>query len=297
MDTFDIIKFVLLLIGSYFMGNISFARILSKAKKGDITKSGSGNPGSMNMLRTYGAKMGFLTLFLDAMKAAIPALVGQLLFGFYSYYGNIAMYSAGLAVILGHNFPVCYKFKGGKGIACTIGVFAIADPIWTLIFFVIAFIALWFIDYGSLISLSIISALVIVEGLKNQGNLVVCLLLFAIFALAWILHRSNIRRLLVGKENKANLQRSIRKRFNKENRTARKEYKKQKSEIKAEYKHEVEKIKDDKEKYKQEREKYLLERRQKKLEYQNKKRKVYNYNYILNIVSTQNEDENNKDNE
>lgn len=297
MDILDIIKFVLLLICSYFVGNISFARILSKAKKGDITKSGSGNPGSMNMLRTYGAKMGFLTLFFDALKAAIPALVGQLLFGFYSYYGNIAMYSAGLAVILGHNFPVIYKFKGGKGIACTIGIFAVADPIWTLILFVLAFVALWFIDYGSLISLSIISALVIVEGLKNQGNLVVCLLLFAIFALAWILHRSNIRRLLVGKENKANLQKSIRKRFNKENKTARKEYKKERSEIKAEFRQEAEKVKDDKEKYKQEREKYLLEKRQKKLEYQNKKRKVYNYNYILNIVATQDEDENDKDNE
>jgi glycerol-3-phosphate acyltransferase PlsY len=117
-----VLYYALLIIGSYFIGNISFAIIISKKKNGDITKVGSGNPGTMNMLRTYGFKLGFLTLVLDTLKGAIPSLIGLLIFG------KVGLYTAGLSAILGHIFPVVRKFKGGKGIACTLGVFLVADP-------------------------------------------------------------------------------------------------------------------------------------------------------------------------
>ena len=132
--------YALLAIGAYLIGNISFAILLSKKKNQDITKMGSGNPGTMNMLRNFGFKTGILTLALDALKGAAPALAGYLLFG------DHGLYIAGLAVILGHIYPVFRKFKGGKGVACTLGVFLVANPILTLIFFVVAFIYLYFFD-------------------------------------------------------------------------------------------------------------------------------------------------------
>ncbi len=290
MDFIYILKFVLLIICSYFVGNISFARIFSKLKKGDITKSGSGNPGSMNMLRTYGFGMGILTLLCDAIKGAIPALVGLLLFkGYGAADGTIALYSAGIAAILGHNYPVLYKFKGGKGIACSMGVFLVADPMWLGIFFVVAFIYLWIFDYGSLASLTVISALIIIEGLKNYGNLIISILLMTIYILVLVAHRSNIRKLLVGKENKANLQKSIKKHFNKQKSVAKTEYKQEKTEL-LEKKTEIDKLKeDDKKKYRQERAKLLKEKRKIKSEYRSKKRKSYDYASILTAIASQDE--------
>ena len=297
MDYLDIIKFILVALFAYLMGNVSFARIFSKLKHGDITKSGSGNPGTMNMLRTYGFKLGLATLVCDIIKGVIPALFSQILFGFGSYYGNIALYVAGVFVILGHNYPVVYNFKGGKGIACILGVFLVDDPLWVLLFIFIAFFALLILDYGSVVTLTIVSALIIIEGVQNYGNLAVSILLFIIFLLIWFAHRANIRRLLVGKENKANLQKSLKRKFNKQQAELKSEYKHEKNEIKAEYRMEKEKAKacDDRQKMKQEREKYFEEKRKKRKEYSSKRRKVYNYSSILSLVSVSEEDR--KDNE
>ena len=282
------LKYFLLVVGSYFMGNISFARIISKLKHGDITKSGSGNPGSMNMLRTYGFKFGILTLLCDALKAVIPALAGQFLFGYGTDAGIIGMYIAGIAVILGHNFPVLYKFKGGKGIACTLGVFLVADPMWLGIFFVAAFLYLWFFDYGAVASLIVITALTIIEGLKHQDNLIICLLLFIIFSMCWFTHRANIVRLLVGKENKANLQKSIKKRLHKQNKTIKHEYKQEKVEAKTEFKQKAEKYKEDKEKYKKQVKKYKQKSKDLKENYKSQKKR-YTYASVLEAVISSDE--------
>ncbi len=268
------------------MGNISFARIFSKLKHGDITKKGSGNPGSMNMLRNYGFKMGILTLLCDAIKGAIPALVGEILFGFGTPSGMVGLYIGGLCVILGHNYPVFYKFKGGKGIACALGVFMVADPLWLLIFFVLAFVYLWFFDYGSFASLSIVSALTIIQGIKNYNNTAVCMLLFTIYLLTIFAHRGNIRRLLVGKENKANLQKSIKKQFHKKNSAIKTEYKQEKNEVKQEFKQEKEKFRQDKKRFKEEKQKYQAERRRMRSSYESRK-KTYNYASVLESVKTQ----------
>ena len=204
---------------SYFIGNISFARILSKYKKGDISKSGSGNPGSTNMLRTYGAKIGFLTLFLDILKGVLPALMGYLTFlgESNSDFMLVGLYACGLGVVLGHMFPVCYKFKGGKGVATTLGVFAVADPLIMLFVFIGAFIYVLFFEYVSVASLLIVTIMSIIEVYKisetlPQGiALTIRVLIFVLFTLVWFAHRQNIQRLLVGKENKANLKKALKK--------------------------------------------------------------------------------------
>ena len=291
MNALLIIKYVLIVICSYFIGNISFARIISKYKKSDITKKGSGNPGTMNMLRNYGIKLGALTLVLDVLKGAIPALCGVLLFGgFNTVDGTTGLYIAGFSVVLGHIYPVVYKFKGGKGIACALGVFLIADPLWLLLFFVVAFVYLWFFDYGSVASLTVVSALTIIQGIKNYGNLTISLLLFAMFILTLFAHRQNIFRLLVGKENKANLQKSIKKKFNKQKSEIKQEYKETKNEIKQEYKEDKIKYKDDKDKLKKERKKYKTEKRIIKSNYYQKRRRVYDYANVLETVQMKEED-------
>lgn len=212
---------------SYFIGNISWAKIISKRNNSDITKKGSGNPGTMNMLRSYGARLGGLTLVMDVIKGAVPAVSAYLIFG-----GNanmetatLAMYVAGLSVILGHIYPVIYKFKGGKGIACSLGVFLVANPLNMLLFFAISVVYLYFFEYGSITSLIMVTALTIIEGLKisNYNNIAITLLLFGIFFITWFAHRQNIFRLLIGKENRVSIKTMLRKR--KVKKQIKKEYK------------------------------------------------------------------------
>ena len=202
-----IIKFILLIVCGYLVGSFSSAKFLSKLKKDDITKHGSGNPGTMNMLRTFGFKLGALTLILDALKGALPSLVGFFMFGgtFGGELSYIALFAGGCSAIVGHIFPIYYKFKGGKGVACVVGMFAVAEPLWALCVFVGCFLYLLIFKYGVLASFIFITALTVIEGYRFRGNIVICLILFAVFFLTWFMHRQNFFRLLIGKENKVNL--------------------------------------------------------------------------------------------
>ena len=221
----DFVKFIIIIIVGYLLGNFSSAKFLSKIKKDDITKHGSGNPGTMNMLRTFGLKFGLLTLLLDALKGAIPSLLGFLLFdatagGEMAYIG---LFTGGLSAIIGHIFPVFYKFKGGKGVACIVGMFAVAEPIWAFAMLGICFIYLMLFKYGVLASFIFITTLTVIEGYKFNNNLPICLILFGIFCLICFMHRQNFFRLLIGKENKVNLFKNkkskIEKKSKKENKT------------------------------------------------------------------------------
>ena len=234
-------EYVFLILLGYFVGNISWSRIISKSKNVDITKQGSGNPGATNMLRTFGAKTGFLVLFLDAIKGALPALVGRLLFKFTGLNEDIGLFVAGLSTIIGHMFPVVYKFKGGKSVSTTIGVFMVANPLWLVVAFAIGFLYVWLFDYVSVASLFIVAFMSGIQGYfysQTYGeNLPILIalnsMMFVIFALVWFAHRKNIARLMLGKENKANLQKSLRKQISKQQKE---EYKEQKSQLRQEVK-------------------------------------------------------------
>ena len=157
----NVLKTILIVIGGYLLGGFSSAKFLSKLKKDDITKHGSGNPGTMNMLRTFGIKFGALTLLMDALKGAIPSLIGFFMFGGVAG-GNvayIALFAGGFSAILGHIFPIYYKFKGGKGVACVVGMFAVAEPLWAICVFAVCFLYLVIFKYGVLASFLFIKAL------------------------------------------------------------------------------------------------------------------------------------------
>ncbi len=209
-------KILIVILVSYAFGNVSFARIIGQKLNSDITKLGSGNPGTTNVLRNFGFKIGLINFILDISKGLIPVLLTRLLFD-----EPILTYIAGISVIVGHIYPICYKFKGGKGIATMIGVFFATNPIATAIVVVVAGIAWLLFQYGSMSSFICVTVLTVIEGINAKSTLpesesiVVCLLLYSIFLLTWFAHRKNIERLLVGKESKVDLIKSVKKKYKK----------------------------------------------------------------------------------
>ena len=163
--------YIILAIVSYFIGNLTWGRTVGKAHNDDITKHGSGNPGTLNAWRTYGFWSGILTFVLDMLKAVIPTLTAYLLFDNIGGNSEIALYIAGFFVVLGHIFPVIHKFKGGKGIATSIGVFFVANWWVTLIVFLIMILGLILIKYGFISTVLFVIAMSIIEMiLCNPAN-------------------------------------------------------------------------------------------------------------------------------
>ena len=114
-------------ISGYLLGSINFAIIISKLKNDDVREHGSNNAGTTNMLRTYGKKATLFTFLGDFLKAIVACFIGGML------WGHNGVYLAGLFCVIGHIFPVFYKFKGGKGVATVAGVMLFGDPIVFLI--------------------------------------------------------------------------------------------------------------------------------------------------------------------
>ncbi len=199
--------YLILAIISYFIGNFSSARVIAKAKHDDITKYGSGNPGTLNTWRAFGFWAGVLTFVLDMLKGLVPTLVA--FFAFKHIDGcsaEIAIYVAGFSAVLGHIFPVLFKFKGGKGIATSVGVFLVINWWVSLIVFVVMVVGMLFIKYASIFTIGFVVVMSIVEiCLVNPANWVNYLFICGILGLVLFAHRANIVRLFKGKENKTEL--------------------------------------------------------------------------------------------
>lgn len=194
-------------IVSYLWGSVNFAVIISKAAKRDVRNSGSGNPGTMNMFRTFGVKLGLLTLCLDVIKGALPALLGWFLLGDENFaFGadKIGALIAGLAVVLGHIFPVAFKLHGGKGVACAIGVAIVVNPLVAGIAFALALVFFLTVKIGSLASFIATGIPLVFDGVKYlyTGDAAAGVLALVIFAVVLAAHRANIARILTGNENK-----------------------------------------------------------------------------------------------
>ena len=213
----------LTIVAGYLIGNINFARIFSWmfAKK-DITTVGSKNPGTMNMLRTRGFGEALLTLIMEAVKSGAPALACYFLFKtYFPGYEDLAYFLSAIGAVVGHCFPVFYKFKGGKGVACTFGMFLFHPNCWwvSLIMFAICFLLFFFIEYPFIISLTFILTMSIyatcIFALAHV-NLYIALIvvLWLNFLLIVFMHRGNIKRLVTGKENKVNFREKVFKKHN-----------------------------------------------------------------------------------
>jgi len=198
--------YILLGVCSYFFGNITWARVVSKLNHGDITKSGSGNPGTLNTWRAFGFWPGVITFVLDFIKGVIPTLIAFLTFGHIGCNPEIAAYVAGASVVLGHIFPVIYKFKGGKGIATSVGVFLVVNWWVTLIAFTVMILGMLFVKYASIFTIGFVLVMSIIEifvcNPANWANYIFISLI--LFLVVWA-HRENLKRLIQGKENKTEL--------------------------------------------------------------------------------------------
>lgn len=231
----DVLLIVILAVGSYLFGNVNWALIISKIKKTDIRKMGSGNPGTLNMSRNLGLKAGLLTFVLDIMKGCIPTLVAFLLLNNKNFenceyaVGDFAVYLCGLLVVLGHIYPAFLKFKGGKGIASSIGVFGVCSSVygitWLAVFIMALVAALLFIYFtefgamGSFIAItppaicSSIRLFLLYSGASNQKTItfyiISNLLIFAICFFTWFAHRRNIERMLAGDEHPTSIREMV----------------------------------------------------------------------------------------
>lgn len=214
MEFIEILVLVLGSIFSYLLGGVSVARLITKKEtSGDIKSQGSGNPGTMNMLRTHGLIMGVFTLICDALKGVLPALFGYLYFRTIDMeLSYISLYLFGLFAVVGHIFPIYYKFKGGKGIATTLGVFFVADPITSVILFGILIFTLLLIKISSVVSLLFITISAIIQLFKPYcDNWIIIVLMLLIIVLDYWAHRQNLVRLIENKENSADLQEGLQK--------------------------------------------------------------------------------------
>lgn len=215
---YKIIGFILI---GYLCGNFSMSRIITsiKAKKGSLENvtdsSNSGNPGTMNMLRTQGAIAGVLTLIVDALKAAIPSLIAFYVFGGVGNmpYSKVALYVTGLSAILGHVFPVFYRFKGGKGIACSVGVFFVANPLVSLCITFVSLIFFLVVKIGSLTSFLFILSSAVFETFYQDNYLYLELMIvvWVIIVIDLWAHRNNIKKLFLKSERIASLQEGVKK--------------------------------------------------------------------------------------
>ena len=190
-----------LLVG-YLLGSIPFGLILTQlAGLGDIRRIGSGNIGATNVLRTGNKALAAATLLLDAAKGAAAVLVARHLF----FYGPDAEIIAGAGAFLGPLFPVWLKFRGGKGVATTIGILlAIAWPVGLIVCAVWLLVAL-LSRYSSLAALiGIAAAPVAAWFLPNVNHQTTGLALF-LAVVIWQRHHENIGRLLKGKESRISL--------------------------------------------------------------------------------------------
>ena len=211
-----VLYLVILGLCSYLFGNINFAKIISKCKKDDITKHGSGNPGTLNMLRTFGFKWAIFNMTLEICKGVVPTLVAKLVFKQWDL-SQIAVYVAGVSVILGHIYPVVSKFKGGKGVAAFAGFSFVALPWWiALIILVCCFTFVVITSIGSIGTLGFVLISATVQLIRinpsNYGWLCYVLLGFIVTLIMYV-HRGNIKRLFQGKENPTNIRAAFKKDF------------------------------------------------------------------------------------
>ena len=179
---------------SYICGSIPFGLILTKAfLKKDIRNVGSGNIGATNVLRGGNKFLGYLTLLLDIMKAAIPVL----------YFKNNVpefVYISGLSAIIGHIFLIWLKFKGGKGVATYLGILLVLNYNLAIIFVFIWVLSILTTKISSLSSIISITVILIYILVNNTETSIYFFLITSV--LIYFNHKENIKRILDKSEKK-----------------------------------------------------------------------------------------------
>ena len=207
------LAYIIVAVIAYLIGSINFSIIISKKMAGfDVREKGSGNAGTTNMLRSVGKKAAAITLICDILKGVISILIAIIV-------GKIAknldkellLQIAGIAVVLGHTFPIFFGFKGGKGVATSLGVLLMSNwqiGLICLVFAIVLMALTRMVSLGSCGAAVLFPVLtlfinehytVLTEG-KNGNVYFIYSIILAIIVL--YNHRENIKRILSGTENK-----------------------------------------------------------------------------------------------
>ena len=199
--------YIIVAVIAYLLGSISFSVIISKKMAGfDVREKGSGNAGSTNVLRTVGKKAAILTLICDVLKGVVAVLIATLVGKIWKELdGALLVQLAGIFVIIGHTFPIFFKFKGGKGVATSLGVLLITN--WQIGLICLVF-ALVLMALTQMVSVGSIGAailypvltLFISQNYIVPGTYIISSIIIAILVV--FNHRSNVKRLLSGTENR-----------------------------------------------------------------------------------------------
>ena len=191
------LKWLIVVAAGYLMGNFSSGITSGMAfGKLDIRKHGSKSTGATNVLRTLGWMPSLLTFLGDALKGLLAALLG------WGLIGEWGAYAGGLAAILGHNWPVFYGFKGGKGIATSFGVILVVEPWFAPGLILFQFLVLWLTGYMSVASAASTVCFFALTLIFRFGNWAEVGFAFVLAGLALYTHRRNFARLRRGEEPK-----------------------------------------------------------------------------------------------
>ena len=188
---------IFFIIGSYLLGSIPVGYLIYFiTERKDIRNEGSGNIGATNVWRTKGKAAAIATLILDMLKGIIP-----MVYGLRHFDSPVTVMLGGAAVILGHLFPIYIKFKGGKGIASMAGVFLIFHFPSILVFAVVFCITLYLSKYISISSIAGVTALffcILFTQIAEVSTVVLVTTVLIIYK-----HRTNVRRVMAGTEDKS----------------------------------------------------------------------------------------------
>jgi len=213
-----VLAYILTALGAYLIGSIPTGFLVAKAKGVDIRSVGSGNIGATNAMRVLGKPAGIFVLLMDALKGyatvawLAPFIFNQFApadfwvksFDLHARLNLIANFNvlAGVFAVLGHNYTCWLKFKGGKGIATTAGVFLALAPWALLTAFIVFLIAVLVTKYVSVGSMAAAVALPATIWIMMPQSALVAIVATALGALAIYKHKSNIQRLIAGTENR-----------------------------------------------------------------------------------------------
>jgi len=198
-----ILSYILTALGAYLLGSIPTGFLVAKAKGIDIRSVGSGNIGATNAMRVLGKPAGIFVLLMDAAKGFAAVWLASLMLKDNSIADlQTLRVVAGIGAVLGHNYTCWLKFKGGKGIATTAGVYLALAP-WALLVALVVFIlAILLTKYVSVGSIAGAIALPVTVWVMTPQNYFLGIVTTALGALAIYKHKSNIQRLIAGTENR-----------------------------------------------------------------------------------------------
>ncbi len=188
---------------AYLLGSINSSILVGRLfGVKDIRQHGSGNAGATNTLRTIGKKAAALVFAGDVLKGVIAVLIAKLAAFLLHTDGTIAVFAAALLAVLGHNYPLYFGFKGGKGIATSAAVILMIDPLLGICVFVFALLVMLITRYVSVGSMAAATAFPVAVAIWRHDNVPYLIFAVALGLLAIFRHKENIKRLVKGTESK-----------------------------------------------------------------------------------------------